>query len=225
MRTAMLWTGGKDSTLALLEARRMGLEVVSLVTFAPPYARFRAHPLEVIRVQAESLGVPHRTLEVQAPHEEDYRRQIGRLCESLQLQALVTGDIAEVNGHPNFIEDRCREFGVEVIRPLWHADRLQLLQRLFSFEMSVIFSCVKRPWFDRSWLGRRFDPAVLRELREIAARTGMDLCGEEGEYHTLVLGGPMFSRDVEIRGTPRDAVDGILHLEVHHAGLAAKVGV
>ena len=99
------------------------------------------------------------------------------------IDVCVTGDISEVDGHPNWIRECCKASHVEVCTPLWHIERTILIERLFSDGFNVVFSCVKMPWFTPDWVGRSLDLAAYCELKHIAAHTGADLSGENGEYH------------------------------------------
>lgn len=114
---AMLWTGGKDSSLALCEATENGYNVCCLVTFAPLSAGFLAHPLPFIALQAEALVLPHCVLTVRKPFEESYETQLRRLRDDMNVTAVITGDLT-VNGKPNWICERGRRIEMNVHRPL-----------------------------------------------------------------------------------------------------------
>jgi len=71
-RAAVLWTGGKDCNLALYEAQQAGYEIVALVTFMMGNGKFKAHPIDVMRLQAEALGIPYITIPVAEPRISEY---------------------------------------------------------------------------------------------------------------------------------------------------------
>lgn len=192
----MLWTGGKDSALALHESKRAGCEIALLATFAPPDENFRAHPVSFIKLQAAALGLPHQVIHVEAPFREGYENGIRRLQQEHGIDTLVTGDIAEVGEQPNWIRQCAEPLGLRVMTPLWGWDRLALLRRLIADDYGIVFSLVKKPWFDVSWAGRRLDGAAVEELIALRARNGVDVCGENGEYHTLTLNAPMFREKI-----------------------------
>ena len=81
---------------------------------------------------------------------------------------------------------------------LWGCDRFELLNRLLSCKFRAIFSCVKKPWFTDEWLGKELNKDSLDKLGMINAKTGLDISGEQGEYHTLVLDGPPFRKSISI---------------------------
>jgi len=217
----MLWTGGKDSALALFEASQSGYNVRCLVTFAPPQPDFLAHPLAFMKLQAEALGLPHSVLQVREPFEEGYETHLRQLRNE-GIDAVITGDIAEVGGSPNWIRERSRPVGMEVHTPLWGRDRQDLLEQLLSHRFEVMFSCVKKRWLTESWVGRRLDEAAIAELRNVRTRTGLDLCGEEGEYHTLVSDGPQFKQAVRAHSYSIRATDSLAYMEIHQPELVPK---
>lgn len=199
---AVLWTGGKDSALAHYEASLAGHTITRLVTFAPENPDFLAHPLEVMKYQAQALELPHEVIQISEPYDLSYTAAISTLHEKLGIDVLVTGDIAEVDHRPNWIRERSRGTGVEVMTPLWDYDREGLLLRLISTDFKVIFSCVKLPWLTTDWIGREITRETLEELRTLNASTGLDLCGENGEFHTLTLDAPLFKKRIIVAYRP-----------------------
>ena len=216
---AMLWTGGKDSSMALYEADQSGYCVRCLVTFAPPEPDFLAHPLAFIKMQAQALALPHYVLPISPPFEKSYETSLCRLRDEMGINCVVTGDIAEVNGNPNWIRERSRPVGMSVHTPLWGRDRNALLRQLLDRGFKARFSCVKTRWLNENWIGRELNDSAIAELRIIRERTGLDLCGEEGEYHTLVIDGPQFTRGIDIRSYSKRAADSLAYMEIHELEL------
>jgi diphthine-ammonia ligase len=97
---------------------------------------------------------------------------------------------------------------------LWGRDRKEMLDRLVSLGFDVIFSAVKKPWLSEDWLGKRLDSHSIKELKIIWARTGLDICGENGEYHTLVLGAPYFKKHLEIHRFSKATKDNLAYLDL-----------
>ncbi len=216
----VLWTGGKDSALALHRARTAGLRVDCLATFAPENPAFLAHPIAIMRLQAEALGLPHVIVTVREPMEASYRDGIAALCAARGIDALVTGDIDRVAGHPNWIRRCCDGLPVEVHTPLWGADRGALMAELLAAGFRVMFSLVKRPWLGPEWAGRELTAESLAELRQLSDQRGIDLCGENGEYHTMVLDGPGFAGAIRIAESSVVERDGMAYLDIRDAQVA-----
>lgn len=221
-RAVVLWTGGKDCNLALHEARKKGYEIISLITFAMGHARFRAHPIHVMKQQAVALGIPHAIIPVSEPYEKSYEDAISAIKTTYAIDTIVTGDIAEVHGTTNWITERSKPSGIHVYLPLWHLEREQILLRLFSLNFSIIFSCVKHPWFTPDWLGRKLNEQVLAELKNMHHYNGLDICGEQGEFHTLVLDGPDYTSRLSIDAFTSRHKDTIIHMEIEELSLKEK---
>jgi len=224
-KVAVSWTGGKDSSLSLYEAEVLGCRINCLVTFASSHERFLAHPLAFMRLQAQALGLPHHVITVEEPYERSYENAISSLKEEHGIDALVTGDISEVAGHdPDWMVNRSARCGVDLLRPLWHRDRLELLNRLLSLRFRILFSCVKRPWFTEEWLGLELSRSSIERLCELSKRTGLDMCGEQGEYHTLVLDGPRFKKCIRMISYSKHADDSTMYISSETLQLADKDG-
>ncbi len=172
-------------------------------------------------MQTQALALPHYILSISEPFEKSYETALGELRDKLSLRTVITGDIAEANGSPNWIRERSRPVGMNVHTPLWGRDRLALLQQQLASGFKVIFSCVNTRWLVAGWVGRRLDHSAIADLRAVRDRTGLDLCGEEGEYHTLVTDGPTFTRPLRIHSCSKRTRDLLAYLEIHELELAA----
>mmetsp|Transcript_43031 Transcript_43031/g.133775 ORF Transcript_43031/g.133775 Transcript_43031/m.133775 type:complete len:255 (-) Transcript_43031:140-904(-) len=217
--TAISWTGGKDCNLALLDAwRNPALHVTSLVVFRPQDAVFRAHPLKLAEAQAECLGLQllHVIIPSDAPnYKAAYVSGMRQLRAEHGIEVIATGDTDLVGSMArNWIEECGEEAGIEAYLPLWQAERGVCLRRLLAEGFVVVFSCVKSPWFDSRWVGRRLDAAALQAMEVMAAAPPpadgvkpLDLGGERGEYHTMALAGPLYRRPVPLEaGEPLELV-------------------
>jgi len=219
---AVLWTGGKDSALALHEARLDGYHVSCLVTFAPPEPDFLAHPLAFMKLQAEAMALPHFLWTVQEPFHESYEAGLRLLKETQGINTVITGDIAEVAGNPNWIRERSKPVGMNVLTPLWRCKRIELLRRLLAMRFRVVFSCVKTRWLSAQWIGRELDQAAIASLCSLRKQNGLDLCGEEGEYHTLVTDAPEFDRCLRLGAFHVREREGLAYMEIDRAELTDK---
>lgn len=218
----MLWTGGKDSALALLEATRSGCDVRCLATFAPPNPDFLAHPLPVIEAQAEALQLPHYVLDVREPFEKGYEAALNALRDGFGVDGVVTGDIAEIDRKPNWIAERARAIGMQAWSPLWKARRDELLRRFIAAGFRAVISCVDTRWLGQDWAGRFLDRQAIEELEHVRRHNGLDLCGENGEYHTMVVDGPMFASSISIAVRTRRTAGSLAYIDVDELSLIPK---
>ncbi len=194
MKSVVLWTGGKDCVLAMKKALDLGFEVVELVTFIPKDPDFKAHPLHVIQKQAESIGLPHQLVEIGKPFNKSYELAIQSLIDR-GIECLITGDIDLVLGYPNWIDERCENLKINVFKPLWKQNRMDILNDLLAFGFDLIFSAVKCDIFDPSWIGRKINHDAIADLNLLSC----DLCGENGEYHSIVVDCSLFSKPINLK--------------------------
>lgn len=211
-KAVISWTGGKDCALAFYETKLMGIEIVGLVTFVPTKAKFLAHPLELMKLQAESIDIPHYFFEIKEPFKDSYRKAIKLLRKKYKVDAIVTGDIAEIGSCTNWMQE-CAEFtGVSILKPLWYRDRNEIAKKLIDHKFEVIFTGVKKPWFSKSWIGRKLDKDNLDKLQMLNAKKDVDICGENGEYHTQVLNAPFFKKRIKIEKYSTEKRDDLLYI-------------
>jgi len=213
LKVAALWSGGKESCLACHKAVKGGFDVAFIVTFVweTPIV---CHPLSLMSLQSEALGIPHVKTKVKEPYFEEYREAISRFIKEDGIKGIVTGDISFVDSfHGNWIDDVCRGLSVEVIKPLWGLDRCQILNELVSQGFKAVFTCVRKPWFDEKWLGRELDRDCLKELKELNDKHGIDLCGERGEYHTMIIDAPIFKEVIQISRFSKEKKDSLLFMK------------
>jgi uncharacterized protein (TIGR00290 family) len=196
-----MWSGGKDSALALWRARQRGLRVEWLVNIhdrATERVRFHATPVEAIARQAETAGVPL----VSVPTDpETFDESLTDTFAALVRQGcsgVVFGDIhlTDVRG---WYEERTRAAGLEHVEPLWGGDPRALLEEFVAIGGRAVLTCIETAKLDISWLGRVIDDDFLRDVRA----TGIDPCGENGEYHSFAFDGPFFARSLPWRARER----------------------
>jgi len=208
-KAAVSWSGGKDCNLALLRCLdREDIDTVALVCFHPPSPTFRAHPLKLQRLQAEALSLQYVMVEVNAArHEGDFKRAYVEAIKSLKsnfgIDMIVTGDIDYVgSSKSNFIQEVCETAacGITCWLPLWQQNREVLIQEMLERQLKIIFSCVKSPHFDETWILKKLDKACFDELiQKREEDNSLDVCGENGEYHTMVVGGPHYKKEIELK--------------------------
>jgi len=224
LKVALLWTGGKDSCIAYQKALLQGHEVGCLVTFTGEKP-FLCHPLGLMSLQSKALGLPHLKVRIHEPYLSGYRGAINDLMKTHQIKGIVTGDMAVVDQfHGNWLDDVCRGIDIKIVRPLWGVDRYKHLKEIVSSGVKAIFTCVNKTWFDRSWLGRELDESCVEELRDLGERHGIDPCGEGGEYHTMVVDGPMFEERIEIQRFKDGATNSLLYIRVDEFASKPKTG-
>ncbi|MBW8048942.1 MAG: diphthine--ammonia ligase [Cytophagales bacterium] len=221
-KVGVLWTGGKDSCLAFYEAQRAGYKIDCLITFVPGNPVFLAHPIPFMKYQAKAINLPHRIVEIKEPYKKGYREAFSVLKERHNINTLVTGDIDEIDGHSNWVAEYGGYAGIDIQIPLWKMDRLEVLKRLLKHQFKVIFSCVKKPWFSDEWLGKEITVDTLYQLSELNKSKGIDVCGERGEYHTMVCDAPFFQKSISINSFSKCEKDDLMFIDIGELALKDK---
>ncbi|MBJ7596684.1 MAG: adenosine nucleotide hydrolase [Candidatus Nephthysia bennettiae] len=192
---ALLWSGGKDSALALQRARAAGLDVRRLLNFhdsSTGRVRFHATRVELIAAQAEAAAVE---LTPAGTTWEEMEARLGRELAALAsagFRGVVLGDIhlADVRA---WYEERVLAAGLAHVEPLWGEPPLALLNEFVAGGGRAVVTCVDLEKLDEDWLGRVIDGAFVRDV----AGAGVDACGENGEYHSFAFAGPVFRSPVQ----------------------------
>jgi diphthine-ammonia ligase len=221
-RAAVLWTGGKDCNLALYEAESLGYNIVVLISFGKKNGTFLAHPIQLIKLQSEALKIQHESIVITFPYEKGYEDALLYVKNKYNVHTIVTGDIAEVQGNSNWIKERCTPLNLNVLLPLWHLDRTAILNRLFQLNFEVILTCVKAPWFDSSWLGKQLNSETILDFHKINEKYPLDFCGENGEYHTMVLDGPNYTKKIILDNIIASQQNEIIYLDENNLKLYFK---
>jgi uncharacterized protein (TIGR00290 family) len=210
---ALMWSGGKDSCLALLRAQSGGLPVttlVSIVDAATERVRFHATRRALLEAQARSLGL---ALDVAVTAPERYEHTFRRALHALAargLSGVVFGNIhlADVRA---WFEERVRAEGLAHVEPLWEQPPLALLREFIASGHRAVVTCREEAKLDPTWLGREVDATFADD---IAALPGVDPCGERGEYHTFVFAGPLLRAPVRFRAGERHREAGFEQLDL-----------
>lgn len=211
-KAIVLWSGGKDCNLALHLAKEAGCEITALVTFHSKTTEFRAHPKEWMELQSKSLGITHIRLQIEEPFAENYELELQKLKDQLGISVAVSGDISEVHGNSNWITERAEAVGMKAFLPLWHKNREEVMQLLLQFDFEVVLTMVKKPWLQEEFAGRKIDSKLLEEFTRLGKENGLDLCGEQGEYHTMVLDGPGYRKPIKLANFSLTQLDEMTHL-------------
>lgn len=194
-KAVVLWTGGKDSALALQVSLNL-YDIRRLVCFVPADNRqFYAHPTQLMELQARKIGLPIEFMPISEPYALSYRQQIEKIRDS-GVEVLITGDISTVGGMPNWI-DGVATGVADVYKPLWELDREAILDELISKEFKVVCSLAYKKYFQSTIAGRYLDVELISGLKQLP----IDPCGEQGEYHTWVLDAPFFKESIRLEGT------------------------
>lgn len=194
---ALSWSGGKDSSLALWTLRSEGVWPRALITtVTEEYERISMHGVrrELLAAQAEALGMP--LVEVRIPPgcvNETYAQRMADAFASAPLSTVQTvafGDLF-LEDVRAYREQRLSAAGRRGVFPLWQQDTTVLAHRFIEAGFRATLVCVDPRYLPASFAGRAYDEGLLADLP-----AGVDPCGENGEFHTFVHAGPIFSEPI-----------------------------
>ena len=196
-----MWSGGKDSALALMRARAKGLDVSRLLNFYDPATdrvRFHATRSDIIRAQAGAIGIELRQLGTPwERYEATFRDMLAELKRE-GFAGVVFGDIhlADVRA---WYEERVRAAGLAHVEPIWGEAPAALVAEFVASGSRAVITCCELPKLDETWLGRNIDERFVDDIRGLP----IDPAGENGEYHSFTFAGPLFRSPVPWRAGAR----------------------
>ncbi|MGH9414260.1 MAG: ATP-binding protein [Terriglobales bacterium] len=195
------WSSGKDCAFALCEARRLGLAniVGVLTTLNEVYDRVAMHGVrhDLLRRQVAALGLPCLEIPLPSPcSNEVYEQRMAAACATLTAQGIrhvVFGDLF-LEDIRAYRESQLARADMHAIFPLWQRPTRALADEMLAAGIEARIVCLDPRKLDPRLAGRRWDHTLLAELPP-----DVDPCGENGEFHTAVTAGPMFSTSIAVR--------------------------
>jgi uncharacterized protein (TIGR00290 family) len=193
------WSSGKDSALALYKTlQNPEIKISCLLTSVNQhYQRISMHGVrvELLKQQAESIGLPLEIMEVpEMPTMEAYENVMRKTLAKLKNQGItqsIFGDIF-LQDLRKYREDKLAEIDFICVFPLWKIPTTKLIQEFISLGFKTIVVCVNEQFLDKSFVGRIIDQEFINDLPE-----NVDVCGENGEFHTFTFDGPIFSKPID----------------------------
>jgi diphthine-ammonia ligase len=226
MKLGVLFSGGKDSTLALHKAAEKE-EVTCLITLVSDNKEsfmFHTPNINVTALQAEALGLPLiQKVTKGKPEEElkDLEEAITQTVKTFKIAGVVSGAIESVYQSER-IQRICNRLGVRCFNPLWKRNQKALLEEIVAKGFKVIISGVFAYPLDSTWLGKELNTELIGELLRLKKEFGLSPAGEGGEIETTVLDAPLFKKKIEVLEYEVDAKGNSGVFRIKRARLAAK---
>jgi uncharacterized protein (TIGR00290 family) len=199
MKILLAWSSGKDSAWTLHTLRRQGREVSALLTTINDAAgRVAMHGVrcELLEAQADAAGLPLWNVPLPWPcSNEEYERRMAETCRRAVAEGFDTlafGDLF-LRDIRAYRERQLDATGLTPMFPLWELPTAQLARDMIAGGLRARLACVDTGVLAADFAGREFDHALLADLPP-----AVDPCGENGEFHTAVYGGPMFHRQLTV---------------------------
>ena len=215
-RALVSWSSGKDSAWALQTVRLAGeFELAGLLTtVTSTYGRVSIHGVreELLRRQAEELGLPLRVVPIPHPcsneiYEAALLAELARAREE-GITHVVFGDLFldDVRAYRERLLERA---GLAGVCPLWGRDTRDLAAEMVAGGLRAILVCVDLARLSHEFAGRDFDDVFLAGLPP-----NVDPCGERGEFHTFARAGPMFRGEIRVRRGEVVQRDGLAYADL-----------
>ena len=195
------WSGGKDSAMSLYVLRKFhNYEIAALLTsVTEDYDRISMHGVRrvLLEQQAQSLGLPLEMLYItRKSSNEEYEAKLKEKLlqyKSRGVSSVVFGDIF-LEDLRKYRENNLAQVGMKGIFPIWKRDTTELAHDFIDLDFKAVITCVDSKVLDGKFVGRYFDNKFLSELPPKG-----DPCGENGEFHSFVYDGPIFSERIRFR--------------------------
>ncbi|MEK6968039.1 MAG: diphthine--ammonia ligase [Nanoarchaeota archaeon] len=203
MRIGALFSGGKDSMLALHWLEQRGHEIVCLLTVnseSDESYMFHTPNIEWTGKQAEALKIPQlirKTKGVKEEELEDLKQLIEEAKKKYSIEAVSAGALASAYQRDRVVKI-CNDLGLVSFTPYWQHNEESYMKIVIDSGYEIIIVGVFADGLTSELLGKKFDSDLLQKLKDIKKKTGIHLAGEGGEYETFVLDGPMFKKRLEI---------------------------
>lgn len=195
------WSSGKDSSLALYKVlQEKEFNVTKLITNVnKDYQRVSMHGLHesLLDAQAKSIGIPLEKIEFPADvtmdlYNQKMKEKTSEL-KSLGLNHAIFGDIF-LEDLKNYRDSKLKEVGITGIYPLWKKDTKKLLNEFLDLGFKTITVCVNAKLLGEEFVGRIIDKDFINDLPD-----NIDVCGENGEFHTFCFDGPIFKEPINFK--------------------------
>jgi len=214
MKAFCCWSGGKESAFSYYRSKKeKKIEISCLLNMSNKdgeHSRTHGISSALLRTQAKAIGIPIiQRKTTWKSYEAEFKKAVAEFKND-GIEAGIFGDI-DLQEHRDWVEKVCKDVGVKPILPLWKEERERLLEEFIQVGFKTIIITTKTQMLSKDWLGRYIDQQFLADLKKIKS---VDLCGEAGEYHTLVFDGPIFKNAINFITGKKHLRGGYCFLEI-----------
>lgn len=201
-KLAVLFTGGKDSCLAMFLARKSN-EICCLITIDSENKEsymFHTPSISAVKKQASVMELPIIIKKTKGEKEKelkDLEKAIKIAKQKYEIEGIVTGTIASTY-QLSRIQKICNNLSLKCLNPLWQKDQFEILNDLIRNRFEVIITGVFAYPFTKEWLGRKIDKSFVEEMKKLNEKYKINPAGEGGEFESFVLYCPMFRKRLKV---------------------------
>lgn len=203
MKCAVLFSGGKDSTMAAYLVKKSGYELTCLISILSENKEsymFHTPSIEKTKFQAEAMNVPIIVQKTKGEKEselKDLEKAIKKAKEKYKIQGIVTGALYS-NYQASRIQKICDKLKLKCINPLWHKDEIEYWKELFNNDFEIMIVGVASDGLNEEWLGKIINKENFKKLKELSKKFQFHLAFEGGEAETFVVDCPLFNKKIKI---------------------------
>lgn len=195
------WSSGKDSSLALyklLENKEYKIEYI-FTSVSDKYNRISMHGVrkELLIQQAKSIGIPLKLLSLpEMPSMESYNQAMKNALIPIIEKGITHSAFGDIflEDLKQYREEKLKEVGLQGLFPLWKVNTKELITEFLDLGFKTIVTCVNSEYLDESFVGRILDEQFIADLPK-----NVDVCGENGEFHTFTFDGPIFKNSIKFK--------------------------
>lgn len=198
-KTIMNWSGGKDSALSLYKLQQnKAYELAALLTtINKPLDRITMHGVRtsLLVQQAKSLGLELHKVELpESPDMETYSQLMNAKVQKLKALGITHSAFGDIylEDLKKYREEQLAAVGLQAVFPLWQQPTKEIIKEFLSLGFRAVVVCVNAKVLDKSFVGRELDASFIADLPD-----EVDICGENGEFHSFVYDGPNFDFPIQ----------------------------
>lgn len=193
------WSGGKDCCQAAYQAIQQGFNIKYLLNMVTNDSRRScSHGIgsRWIRMQSEAMGIP---IMQQPTTGDNYEAVFSNALLKMKAEGIHYGVFGDIDfiPHLEWIERVCASAGIMPVLPLWKKDQEKIVRSFIDLGFVSVVVATQADLLEEEWLGRKLDADFIKDLKNYDEN--VTPCGEAGEFHTLVIDGPLFNRRLEVR--------------------------
>lgn len=227
MKVAVLFSGGKDSTMALGYALKNHWQVEALISVKPKNTEaylWHYAAVEWTKLQAEAMNIPRVLVNCEAIGPEAEAKELEKVLKNMKIDAIVLGGVGLQRTQIKSIEKIAKKFGINVIIPYQNYSSEELLKEEIREGLKPIVVSVAVDGLGPEWLGRELNENSVNEIIELGRKFGFDPLFEGGHADTFVLDAPFFKKRIQLIKTEKiwDKKTSSGYLEIKDAILVDK---
>lgn len=202
MKAAILFSGGKDSTMAAYKAIKSGWDIlylVSIISENPNSYMYHTTNINFTSLSSQAMAIPLVRTVTKGEKEkelEDLKRVLSKIKDK-GVKAVFSGALYS-SYQKSRIDKICSELSLKSYTPLWHREPINYMKEIIDLGFEVIITSVASEGLDESWLGRKINHDLLKEIIKVHHKYGVHPAFEGGEAETMVLDCPLFKKRIEI---------------------------